>query len=115
MSIEGGAEFVTSETRFLIDHLGNLDPSNVNGAYSCVLAEMCAGEPVVAGPSSASWEGQNGAGGRSSWLEAAVELPQALRRTIRALTHLDPDKVGPACWQHGCTQPSKQLTYAWPP
>lgn len=64
---------------------------------SCVLAEMCAGEPVFAGPSSSSSEGPSGIGGKRGWVEAAAELPSELRRTIRSLTHPDPDKVGGPC------------------
>lgn len=78
----GGASFSTKKQADLL-------------ACGCVLAEMCAGEPVLAGPSSSS-EGTSGGGGdgRNNWLKAAVELPPALRSTIRALTHADPGKVG---------------------
>lgn len=64
-------------------------------ACGCVLAEMCAGEPVLVGPSSSSEKGTSrGSGGGGGWLEAAVELPLALRNTIGALTHVDHAKVG---------------------
>ncbi|CAM9221484.1 unnamed protein product, partial [Scytosiphon promiscuus] len=55
-------------------------------ACGCVLAEMCAGEPIVAAPSEASpgGEGRSRGGG--------LELPPALRNTIRALTRADPEK-----------------------
>lgn len=76
-------------------------------ACGCVLAEMCAGEPIVAGPSSVSPEGANrrrgdggggGGGRRSRWVEGALELPPALRSAIRALTQADPDKVCVCVW-----------------
>lgn len=63
-------------------------------ACGCVLAEMCAGEPILAGPSSSSEKATSRGGGGDGWLEAAVELPLALRNTIGALTHADPAKVG---------------------
>lgn len=67
-------------------------------ACGCALAEMCAGEPVLSGPSFVDQAGARGDGGRRrgavSWLEAAVDLPQVLRGAIGALTHADPTKVG---------------------
>lgn len=72
------------------------DPSCALCRCRCVLAEMCAGEPVLAEPSFSlkrTGSGGGGGAGRDSWLEVAVELPPALRSTIRALTQPDPSKV----------------------
>lgn len=97
--IEGRAcDYVSSMAWFGIILFASTRPT-VNASASCVLAEMCAGEPVFAGPSLSSSEGPSGVGGKSNWLEAAAELPPALRRTIRALTHPNSDKVGATYWR----------------
>lgn len=63
-------------------------------ACGCVLSEMCAGEPVLAGPSSLGGTGGVGKDScRGSWLDAAADLPVPLRGAIAALTHPNPDKV----------------------
>lgn len=63
-------------------------------ACGCVLSEMCAGEPVLSGPSSIGRIGGVGKGVcRGDWLNAAADLPVALRGAIAALTHPNPDKV----------------------
>lgn len=65
-------------------------------ACGCVLSEMCAGEPVLAGPSYSARTSDRGGGaaaGRTGWLEAAGDLPPALRGAIGALTHPDPNQV----------------------
>lgn len=63
-------------------------------ACGCVLSEMCAGEPVLSGPSSMGGIGGVGKGVcRGSWLDAAADLPVPLRGAIAALTHPNPDKV----------------------
>ena len=97
------------------DQLAPSDRPTLNAFASCVLAEMCAGEPVFAGPSWSSAEGPSGVGGKSSWLEGAAELSPALRRTIRALTHPDPDKVGIACRRHLDRTSSPGLCVTPPP
>lgn len=62
-------------------------------ACGCILSELCAGEPVLAGPTASERTSGSGGGGRADWLEAAVELPPALRSAIGALTHADPSQV----------------------
>lgn len=69
-------------------------------ACGCILSEMCAGEPVLAGSCvseragyGSGGRGEGGKGGRGNWLEAAVDLPPALRGAIGALTHPDPSQV----------------------
>lgn len=72
-------------------------------ACGCILAEMCAGEPVLSAPSFVRGErvlgggerrgGAGGGGEGGSWLDVAVDVPPALRGAIAALTHADPEKV----------------------
>ncbi|CAM9811589.1 unnamed protein product, partial [Sphacelaria rigidula] len=71
-------------------------------ACGCILAEMCAGEPVLSAPSFVRGErvlgggerrgGAGGGGEGGSWLDVAVDVPPALRGAIAALTHADPEK-----------------------
>lgn len=96
-------------------------------ACGCILAEICAGEPVLSGftvmanspgatrrrNSDAEIDSGVGAGG---WLDSAMYLPTALRGAIGALTHVDPSKVSGCRFREADSDGAlpRSVLFRWP-